>query len=209
MSKNGEKTVKMQKHVNEKAEIIKFFTNCTEDELFHKLESEKDWPVIEEGHAQEWYPVFQRFESILKNISQFFVLDNDLNIPINKTYFQRDFFLRVLRFSSFLFSQHSSRNVEHHLLKPLRKLLRVPDAELVCETLALLAAFPHPVQSRDHKLLARLLLLAENWGGKQEGVGLLLCSDPNADVSGKLAQATTLHFEFFCGSRRQIKRKGK
>ena len=88
-------------------------------------------------------------------------------------------------------------------------LLACSDTEVVHAALQLLAAYvrkpfltKHGKWHGDSGVVSRLFALAQGWGGKEEGLGLLACAVEDGLDAASLKVATTLHFEFY-GERKE------
>lgn len=87
--------------------------------------------------------------------------------------------------------------LQHHL----SALLASPDADVVEACLQTLAAFLKKTIGkyviRDASLNSKLFALAQGWGGKEEGLGLIACALQDRSDSSANELGCTLHFEFY------------
>lgn len=109
---------------------------------------------------------------------------------------------RLVHLFSFLFPLISSLIMYPMFLQQhLSSLLACTDADVVEACLQTLAAFLKKTigkySIRDASLNSKLYALAQGWGGKEEGLGLIDCAVQNScdPVSHELG--CTLHFEFY------------
>lgn len=87
------------------------------------------------------------------------------------------------------------------LQQHLSYLLASTDADIVEACLQTLAAFLKKsigkYSIRDTSLNSKLFALAQGWGGKEEGLGLIACALQNGCSQVTHELGCTLHFEFY------------
>eukprot|EP00200_Dunaliella_tertiolecta_P012804 CAMPEP_0202388378 /NCGR_PEP_ID=MMETSP1127-20130417/77152_1 /ASSEMBLY_ACC=CAM_ASM_000462 /TAXON_ID=3047 /ORGANISM="Dunaliella tertiolecta, Strain CCMP1320" /LENGTH=397 /DNA_ID=CAMNT_0048989769 /DNA_START=78 /DNA_END=1268 /DNA_ORIENTATION=- len=171
---------------------------------FGQVLSEFRWEY-DKGDFYHWVPLFNRFEDFfteqikprqdlqLKDAAQFTA---DPPFPVENC-------LQVLRVTSILLENCSNKHV-YASYEHLGSLLAAPHAEVVAAALQSLLSFlkkTHHAHIRWHgykDLNTRLNVLAQGWGGKEEGLDLLSCvSEDQRTIQQNLAKATTLKFDFF------------
>ncbi|CAI7783819.1 unnamed protein product, partial [Closterium sp. NIES-54] len=118
--------------------------------------------------------------------------------------FPRDAVLQVLRVSRIILensvNKHLYASVEH-----VCTLLASTDLDVLSVSLELLSVYgKKPFQPgrstrwhADPAITARLFALAQAWGGKEEGLGMLPCALQGGLDASALALGGTLHFEFY------------
>ncbi|KAK9830284.1 hypothetical protein WJX72_010812 [[Myrmecia] bisecta] len=158
----------------------------------------------EKGEFYHWLALFNYFDSFY---DKFVKPRADLQLKFDSDQHDPAFpsrnVIAILRVSSSILencsNKHLFQSYEH-----LTSLLAAPDPEVVTATLQTLVAFvrkTHASSVRWHgltELNSRLLCLAQGWGGKEEGLELVACTQTNeCAIQQGLPLATSLHFEFY------------
>ncbi|KAF5728469.1 E3 ubiquitin-protein ligase UPL1 isoform X1 [Tripterygium wilfordii] len=156
---------------------------------------------FDKGDFHHWVDLFTHFDSFfekhIKSRKDLLLEDNFLDSDPS---FPREAILQILRVIRIILenctNKHFYSSYEH-----LSSLLACTNADVVEACLQTLAAFLKKTigkySIRDSSLSSKLFSLAQGWGGKEEGLGLIACAmergcDPIAYELG-----CTLHFEFY------------
>ncbi|XP_021641769.2 E3 ubiquitin-protein ligase UPL1 isoform X2 [Hevea brasiliensis] len=156
---------------------------------------------FDKGDFHHWVDLFNHFDSFfekhLKPRKDLQVEDNFLESDPS---FPREAVLQILRVIRIILenctNKHFYSSYEH-----LSFLLASTDADVIEACLQTLAAFLKKTigkySIRDAFLNAKLFSLAQGWGGKEEGLGLIACTVENGCDPVAFELGCTLHFEFY------------
>ncbi|KAL5548638.1 hypothetical protein UlMin_003869 [Ulmus minor] len=156
---------------------------------------------FDKGDFHHWVDLFNHFDSFFeKHIKSRKDLQIDDNFLDSDPPFPREAVLQILRVIRIILenctNKHFYSSYEH-----LSSLLACTDADVVEACLQTLAAFLKKTigkySIRDATLNSKLYALAQGWGGKDEGLGLIACAAQNDFDSVAYELGCTLHFEFY------------
>ncbi|XP_047736696.1 E3 ubiquitin-protein ligase HUWE1 isoform X2 [Hyalella azteca] len=186
--------------------LIEKLQTCSDEELLEVLRGFHSWS-FGKCELYHWTFVLDRFDGILEQaatrqqpssgeLQESWVLHCDL--PENAQ--EQKLVVWLLHFTTLLvehsFSRHLYSSVDH-----LNSLLASSSMRVVLAVLNLLYMFSKRsnfiarlAAGPRQTLLARLMHLAESWGGKENGFDLARCCQ-NLPLECYPASATTLHFE--------------
>ncbi|XP_076889696.1 E3 ubiquitin-protein ligase UPL1-like [Bidens hawaiensis] len=159
----------------------------------------------EKGDFNHWVDLFNQFdaffEKYIKPRKDLHVEDDYLE---SDPPFPKEAVLHILRVIRTILdnctNKHFYGSYEHHL----SSLLASTDADIVESCLRTLSSFfrksigKHII--RDTCLNSKLFALAQGWGGKDEGLGLVACALENVTDPVAHELGSTLHFEFYQNS---------
>ncbi|KAK9941207.1 hypothetical protein M0R45_017826 [Rubus argutus] len=156
----------------------------------------------DKGDFHHWVDLFNHFDSFFeKHIKSRKDLQVEDNFLDSDPSFPREALLQVLRVIRIILENCTNKHFYSSYEQHLSSLLACTDADVVEACLQTLAAFLKKTVGkysiRDASLNSKLFALAQGWGGKEEGLGLIACAvqdgcDPIAYELG-----CTLHFEFY------------
>ncbi|KAJ9153952.1 hypothetical protein P3X46_027337 [Hevea brasiliensis] len=156
---------------------------------------------FDKGDFHHWVDLFNHFDSFFeKHIKQRKDLQVEDNFLESDPPFPREAVLQILRVIRIILenctNKHFYSSYEH-----LSFLLASTDADVIEACLQTLAAFLRKTigkySIRDSFLNAKLFSLAQGWGGKEEGLGLIACTVQNGCDPVAYELGCTLHFEFY------------
>ncbi|XP_048323503.2 E3 ubiquitin-protein ligase UPL1 isoform X3 [Ziziphus jujuba] len=157
---------------------------------------------FDKGDFHHWVDLFNHFDSFfekhIKSRKDLQVEDNflDLDPP-----FPRDAVLQILRVIRIILENCTNKHFYSSYEQHLSSLLACTDADVVEACLQTLAAFLKKTigkySIRDASLNSKLYALAQGWGGKEEGLGLITCAVQNSCDPLAHELGCTLHFEFY------------
>lgn len=179
--------------------LIERLRSCTRAELAVELAA-IDAYTFGKSELYHWIDVLDIFDAILEEAC--FVVDGEWSMACDM-YFgdeQIRLLLAVLHFTTLLiehsFSRHLYNSVEH-----LTALLSSNNMEIVLGVLNLLYMFskrsnfiPRLNSAKRTTLLARLMNVAESWGGRDHGYGLAQCCSAEMQLPGVLG---TFYYEYY------------
>ncbi|KAG8636924.1 hypothetical protein MANES_15G059000v8 [Manihot esculenta] len=182
---------------------IKSFINSVTATPFENIEESLKSFVWEfdKGDFHHWVDLFNHFDSFFeKHIKQRKDLQVEDNFLESDPPFPREAVLQILRVIRIILenctNKHFYSSYEH-----LSFLLASTDADVVEACLQTLAAFLKKTigkySIRDAFLNAKLFSLAQGWGGKEEGLGLIASTLENGCDPVAYELGCTLHFEFY------------
>ncbi|KAF5727902.1 E3 ubiquitin-protein ligase UPL1 isoform X1 [Tripterygium wilfordii] len=155
---------------------------------------------FDKGDFHHWIDLFTHFDSFFeKHIKSRNDLQLEDNFLESDPSFPREAVLQILRVIRIILENCTDKHFYSY--EHLSSLLACTDADVVEACLQTLAAFLKKTIAkysiRDSSLNSKLFSLAQGWGGKEEGLGLIACAmesgcDPIAYELG-----CTLHFEFY------------
>nr|XP_011461878.1 PREDICTED: E3 ubiquitin-protein ligase UPL1 isoform X1 [Fragaria vesca subsp. vesca] len=183
---------------------IRSFINSVTAVPFENIEEPLKGFVWEydKGDFHHWVDLFNHFDSFFeKHIKSRKDLQVEDNFLDSDPPFPREALLQVLRVIRIILENCTNKHFYSSYEQHLSSLLACTDADVVEACLQTLAAFLKKTVGkysiRDASLNSKLFALAQGWGGKEEGLGLVACAvqdgcDPIAYELG-----CTLHFEFY------------
>ncbi|KAH0671499.1 hypothetical protein KY290_026845 [Solanum tuberosum] len=157
---------------------------------------------FDKGDFYHWVDLFNHFDTFFeKYIKSRKDLQFDDHFLEFDPQFPREAVLQVLRVIRIILenctNKHFYSSYEHHL----SALLASTDADVVEACLQTLAAFLKKTIGkyviRDASLNSKLFALAQGWGGKEEGLGLIACALQDSSDASANELGRTLHFEFY------------
>ncbi|KZV53708.1 hypothetical protein F511_38118 [Dorcoceras hygrometricum] len=161
--------------------------------------------AFDKGDFHHWVDLFNYFdtyfEKYIKPRKDLQLEDNSLE---SDPPFPREAVLHILRVIRIILenctNKHLYSSYEHHL----SSLLSSTDPDVVEASLQTLAAFLKKSNAkyilRDASLRSRLFALAQGWGGKEEGLGLISCALQNGLDPIAFELGCSLHFQFYAAS---------
>ncbi|KAK6934616.1 HUWE1/Rev1, ubiquitin binding region [Dillenia turbinata] len=156
---------------------------------------------FDKGDFYHWVDLLNHFESYFE---KYIKPRKDLQIEDNflesDPPFPQSAVLQILHVIRIILenctNKHFYSSYEH-----LSSLLASTDADVVKASLQTLAAFFKKTVGkytiRDASLNSKLLAIAQGWGGKEEGLGLIPCAINNDFDLAAYELGCTLHFEFY------------
>ncbi|XP_031286240.1 E3 ubiquitin-protein ligase UPL1 isoform X2 [Pistacia vera] len=156
---------------------------------------------FDKGDFHHWVDLFNHFDSFFeKHVKSRKDLQVEDNFLESDPPFPREAVLQILRVIRIILenctNKHFYSSYEH-----LSSLLASTDADVVEACLQTLAAFLKKTigkySIRDASLNSKLFALAQGWGGKEEGLGLIACAVQNGCDPVAHELGCTLHFEFY------------
>ncbi|CAI5971391.1 unnamed protein product, partial [Closterium sp. NIES-65] len=166
--------------------------------------SEFKW-TYDKGDVLHWVDLLNHFDAFLEaSVKSRKDLQLDGRFAGVDPPFPRDAVLQVLRVSRVILensvNKHLYASVEH-----VCTLLASTDLDVLSASLELLSVYgKKPFQPgrstrwhADPAITARLFALAQAWGGKEEGLGMLPCALQGGLDASALSLGGTLHFEFY------------
>lgn len=157
---------------------------------------------FDKGDFHHWVDLFNHFDSFFdKHIKSRKDLQVEDNFLESDPCFPREAVLQILRVIRIILENCTNKHFYSSYEQHLSALLASTDPDVVEACLQTLAAFLKKTIGkytiRDSSLNSKLFALAQGWGGKEEGLGLIECAvqdgcDPIAYELG-----CTLHFEFY------------
>ncbi|EPS70177.1 hypothetical protein M569_04584 [Genlisea aurea] len=157
---------------------------------------------FDKGDFHHWVDLFNHFDTFFeKFIKPRKDLQLDDNFLESDPLFPRNAVLQILRVIRIILENCTNKHFYSSYENHLSSLLASTDASIVEACLQTLAAFLKKSIGkyviRDASLNSRLFALAQGWGGKEEGLGLISCAmQTGPDIIG-LQLGSTLHFEFY------------
>ncbi|KAK6947097.1 HUWE1/Rev1, ubiquitin binding region [Dillenia turbinata] len=115
--------------------------------------------------------------------------------------FPKNAVLQILHVMRIILENCTNKHFYSSYVQHLSSLLASTDADVVQASLQTLAAFFKKIIGkytiRDASLNSKLLAIAQGWGGKEEGLGLIPCAINNDFDLVAYELGCTLHFEFY------------
>ncbi|CAK9823562.1 E3 ubiquitin-protein ligase HUWE1, partial [Anthophora retusa] len=182
--------------------LINKLRSCSHAELLEELKQIDAW-TFGKCELFHWVDVLDLSDSILEEAAAKSP-DNPwelaCDLPQNRE--AKELLLWVLHLTTLLIEHSYSRHL-YNSMEHLVTLLSSCDMNVVLGVLSILYMFSKRSNfiarlnsDKRQALLSRLTLLAESWGGKENGFGLAECCKEYPDKPLP-ASATTLHFEFY------------
>ncbi|XP_062199173.1 E3 ubiquitin-protein ligase UPL1-like isoform X2 [Phragmites australis] len=159
---------------------------------------------FDKGDIHHWVDLFNHFdsffESYIKPRKDLQLEDNFLDVDPP---FPREAVLQILRVSRVILENCMNRHL-YSFFEHLSALLASTDADIVEASLQALMAFVNKSVGkssiRSTSLTSKLFAFSQGWGGKEGGLGLIVCSLPSGSDPVSTEIGSTLHFEFYCGA---------
>ncbi|XP_023632661.1 E3 ubiquitin-protein ligase UPL1 [Capsella rubella] len=160
---------------------------------------------FDKGDFHHWVDLFNYFDTFFeKHVKVRKDLHIEDNFEESDPPFPKDAVLQVLRVIRVVVENCTNKHFYSSYEQHLSLLLASTDPDVVEACLQTLAAFLKrqigKYSIRDASLNSKLFSLAQGWGGKEEGLGLMSCATENScdQVSHQLG--STLHFEFYASN---------
>ncbi|KAL1366395.1 hypothetical protein HN51_014224 [Arachis hypogaea] len=195
---------------------IRSFINSVTSVPFEKIEEPLKGFIWEfdKGDFHHWVELFNHFDSFFeKYIKPRKDLQIDDEFLNSDPPFPREAVLQILRVIRIILDNCTNKHFYSSYEQHLSALLASTDPDVVEASLDTLAAFLKKTVGkysiRDASFNSKLYSLAQGWGGKEEGLGLIASATPNGcdPDPTTLELGCTLHFEFYAvnESERDIK----
>ncbi|TXG67972.1 hypothetical protein EZV62_009247 [Acer yangbiense] len=157
---------------------------------------------FDKGDFHHWVDLFNHFDSFFeKHIKSRKDLQVEDNFLESDPPFPREAVLQILRVIRIILENCTNKHFYSSYEQHLSSLLASTDADVVEACLETLAAFLKKTigkySIRDASLNSKLFALAQGWGGKEEGLGLISCAVQNGCDPIAYELGCTLHFEFY------------
>ncbi|KAL5803856.1 hypothetical protein ACOSQ3_030656 [Xanthoceras sorbifolium] len=157
---------------------------------------------FDKGDFHHWVDLFNHFDSFFeKHIKPRKDLQVEDNFLESDPPFPREAILQILRVIRIILENCTNKHFYSSYEQHLSSLLASTDADVVEACLQTLAAFLKKTigkySIRDASLNSKLFALAQGWGGKEEGLGLIACAVQNGCDPMAYELGCTLHFEFY------------
>lgn len=157
---------------------------------------------FDKGDFHHWVDLFNHFDSFFEKyiksrkdlqVEDYF-LESDPPFP-------KDAVLQILRVIRIILENCTNKHFYSSYEQHLSSLLASTDSDVVEACLQTLAAFLKKAIGkyviRDSGLHSKLFAIAQGWGGKEEGLGLVACAIQNGSDQIAHDLGSTLHFEFY------------
>ncbi|CAN6693358.1 unnamed protein product [Malus baccata var. baccata] len=160
---------------------------------------------FDKGDFHHWVDLFNHFDSFFeKHIKSRKDLQVDDNFLDTDPPFPREAVLQVLRVIRIILENCTNKHFYSSYEQHLSSLLACTHADVVEGCLQTLAAFLKKTVGkysiRDAALNSKLFALAQGWGGKEEGLGLIASAIQNGCDPVAYELGRTLHFEFYASN---------
>ncbi|KAM1998351.1 hypothetical protein ACFX16_005901 [Malus domestica] len=160
---------------------------------------------FDKGDFHHWVDLFNHFDSFFeKHIKSRKDLQVDDNFLDTDPPFPREAVLQVLRVIRIILENCTNKHFYSSYEQHLSSLLACTHADVVEGCLQTLAAFLKKTVGkysiRDAALNSKLFALAQGWGGKEEGLGLIASAIQNGCDPVAYELGCTLHFEFYASN---------
>ncbi|XWS11367.1 hypothetical protein CRYUN_Cryun38cG0078100 [Craigia yunnanensis] len=160
---------------------------------------------FDKGDFHHWVELFNHFDTIFeKHIKSRKDLQVEDNFLGTDPPFPREAVLQILRVIRIILENCTNKHFYSSYERHLSSLLASTDADVVEACLQTLAAFLKKTigkySIRDASLNSKLFALAQGWGGKEEGLGLIACAVQNGCDTVAYDLGCTLHFEFYASN---------
>ncbi|GMN62344.1 hypothetical protein TIFTF001_031415 [Ficus carica] len=157
---------------------------------------------FDKGDFHHWVDLFNHFDSFFeKHIKTRKDLQIEDNFLDSDPPFPKEAVLQILRVIRIILENCTNKHFYSSYEQHLSSLLACTDADVVEACLQTLAAFLKKTigkySIRDATLNSKLYALAQGWGGKDEGLGLIACAAQNDCDPVTHELGCTLHFEFY------------
>ncbi|XVF33865.1 hypothetical protein REPUB_Repub18cG0008600 [Reevesia pubescens] len=198
--------LKRRRYLEVPPKIRSFINSVTSVPLDNIEEPLKDfiWE-FDKGDFHHWVELFNHFDTFfekhIKSRKDLQVEDNFLGFDPP---FPREAVLQILRVIRTVLENCRNKHFYSSYEQHLSSLLASTDADVVEACLQTLAAFLKKTigkySIRDASLNSKLFALAQGWGGKEEGLGLIACAVQNGCDTVAYDLGCTLHFEFYASN---------
>ncbi|XVF70904.1 hypothetical protein PTKIN_Ptkin11bG0199900 [Pterospermum kingtungense] len=160
---------------------------------------------FDKGDFHHWVELFNHFDTFFeKHIKSRKDLQVEDNFLGSDPPFPREAVLQILRVIRTVLENCTNKHFYSSYEQHLSSLLASTDADVVEACLQTLAAFLKKTigkySIRDASLNSKLFALAQGWGGKEEGLGLIACAVQNVCDAVAYDLGCTLHFEFYASN---------
>ncbi|CAK7324495.1 unnamed protein product [Dovyalis caffra] len=157
---------------------------------------------FDKGDFHHWVDLFNHFDSYFeKHIKSRKDLQVEDNFLESDPPFPREAVLQILRVIRIILENCTNKHFYSSYEQHLSNLLASTDADVLEACLQTLAAFLKKTLGRysirDTSLNTKLFSLAQGWGGKDEGLGLIASTAQNGCDPVAYELGCTLHFEFY------------
>ncbi|KAL2343611.1 hypothetical protein Fmac_004896 [Flemingia macrophylla] len=157
---------------------------------------------FDKGDFHHWVDLFNHFDSFFeKYVKPRKDLQIDDDFLDSDPLFPREAVLQILRAIRIILDNCTNKHFYSSYEQHLSALLASTDPDVVEASLDTLATFLKKTVGkysiRDASLNSKLYALAQGWGGKEEGLGLIASAVPNACDPVACELGCTLHFEFY------------
>ncbi|XVE96691.1 hypothetical protein REPUB_Repub02eG0244500 [Reevesia pubescens] len=186
--------------------IRSFIISVTSVPLENIEEPLKDFVwEFDKGDFHHWVELFNHFDTFFeKHIKSRKDLQVEDNFLGSDPPFPREAVLQILRVIRIVLENCTNKHFYSSYEQHLSSLLASTDADVVEACLQTLAAFLKKTigkySIRDASLSSKLFALAQGWGGKEEGLGLIACAVQNGCDTVAYDLGCTLHFEFYASN---------
>ncbi|GLT57481.1 hypothetical protein SLA2020_304490 [Shorea laevis] len=160
---------------------------------------------FDKGDFHHWVELFNLFDSFFdKHIKPRKDLQVEDNFLGSDPPFPREAVLQILRVIRIILENCTNKHFYSSYEQHISSLLAATDADVVEACLQTLVAFFKKTTGkcffRDTSINSKLFTLAQGWGGKEEGLGLIACVIPDRcdPITNELG--CTLHFEFYASN---------
>ncbi|XP_011038806.1 PREDICTED: E3 ubiquitin-protein ligase UPL1 isoform X3 [Populus euphratica] len=183
--------------------IKSFINNVTSTPLENIEEPLKGFVwEFDKGDFHHWVDLFNHFDSYFeKHIKPRRDLQVEDNFLESDPPFPREALLQILRVIRIILENCTNKHFYSSYEQHLSNLLASTDADVLEACLQTLAAFLKKTLGRysirDTSLNTKLFSLAQGWGGKDEGLGLIASTAQNGCDPVAYELGCTLHFEFY------------
>ncbi|XP_057417405.1 E3 ubiquitin-protein ligase UPL1-like isoform X2 [Lotus japonicus] len=194
---------------------IKCFINFVTSVPLEKIEEPLKSFVWEfdKGDFHHWVDLFNHFDSFFeKYVKPRKDLQIDDDFLDSDPPFPREAVLQILRVIKIILDNCTNKHFYSSYEQHLSALLASTDPDVVEASLDTLATFLKKTVGkysiRDASLNSKLYALAQGWGGKEEGLGLIASAAPNGCDPTAYELGGTLHFEFYAVNESESDSKG-
>ncbi|KAJ1430487.1 Ubiquitin-associated domain [Sesbania bispinosa] len=194
---------------------IRCFINCITSVPLEKIEEPLKGFVWEfdKGDFHHWVDLFNHFDSFFeKYVKPRKDLQIDDDFLDSDPPFPREAVLQILRVIRIILDNCTNKHFYSSYEQHLSALLASTDPDVVEASLDTLATFLKKTVGkysiRDASLNSKLYALAQGWGGKEEGLGLIASVAPNGCDPTAYELGCTLHFEFYAVNESESDSKG-
>ncbi|CAL0306067.1 unnamed protein product [Lupinus luteus] len=186
--------------------IKSFISNVTSVPLEKIEEPLKDFVwEFDKGDFHHWVDLFNHFDSFFEKF-----IKSRKDLQIDDDFLRSDppfpgqAVLQILRVIRIILDNCTNKHFYSSFEQHLSALLASTDPDVVEASLDTLATFLKRTVGkysiRDTSLNSKLFALAQGWGGKEEGLGLIASAVPNGCDSLAYELGCTLHFEFYAAN---------
>ncbi|KAI5385562.1 E3 ubiquitin-protein ligase UPL1 isoform X2 [Lathyrus oleraceus] len=168
---------------------------------------------FDKGDFHHWVDLFNHFDSFFeKYVKPRKDLQIDDDFLDSDPPFPKEAVLQILRVIRIILDNCTNKHFYSSYEQHLSSLLASTDPDVVEATLDTFATFLKKTVAkysiRDASLNSKLFALAQGWGGKEEGLGLIASTVPNGCDPIAHELGCTLHFEFYAANESESDIKG-